>query len=202
MSKVAAILLAAGRSQRMGAFKPLLPFGETTIIRSCISNLAAGGVDQVVVVAGHRSEDLRAHLAGLELRFALNPDPESEMSNSIVYGLQEIGSSVGALLILPADHPAVGPAVIKSLIAQWERGARLIVPEHGGRGGHPVLIDWSYSNELENLDPEVGLRALFAAHRDQVIRLQVDSPYIARDLDTWDDYRALHQEIFGQPPAN
>ena len=59
MSEVAAILLAAGRSQRMGAFKPLLPFGETTVIRRCIQNLRQAGVEDIVVVLGHRAEELQ-----------------------------------------------------------------------------------------------------------------------------------------------
>ncbi|HKZ81418.1 MAG TPA: nucleotidyltransferase family protein [Pyrinomonadaceae bacterium] len=200
MTQVFAILLAAGRSRRMGALKPLLPFGENTVIRCCINNLYAGGVHQVVLVLGHRAEDVRAHVADLDLRFALNSNPESEMSDSIICGLTQIGPASGAVLIMPADYPAVGPEVINLLITEWERGSRLIIPEHCGQGGHPVLIDCSYRQELANLDPQGGLRAFFVAHKSDVQRLPIASPYIARDLDTWDDYCALHQEIFRRPP--
>lgn len=201
MSQVSAILLAAGRSRRMGAFKPLLPFGETTVIRSCIHNLYAGGVDRVVVVLGERAEELRDHLADLDLSFALNTNSESEMSDSIICGLRQIGPASGAVLIMLADQPAVGPEVINLLIEKWDGGSKLIIPEHSGQGGHPVLIDCSYRQELETLDPERSLRAFFVAHGSEVERLPVASPYIARDLDTWDDYCALHQEIFRRPPG-
>src|SRR6185295_5702673 len=79
---VAAIILAAGRSQRMGAFKPLLPFGPKTVIETCIENMRSGGVETVVVVVGQdpRAEKLKAHLEDSHATFAINPDPASEMS--------------------------------------------------------------------------------------------------------------------------
>jgi molybdenum cofactor cytidylyltransferase len=89
------------------------------------------------------------------------------------------------------------------LIEERERtGARLIVPEYRGRGGHPVLLDGGFREELLMLDQERGLRALFDAHRGEVLRVPVSSPFVARDMDTWDDYRALYLEVFGvQPPV-
>src|SRR5918997_407267 len=72
-----AILLAAGQSKRMGAFKPLLPFGNKTVIECCIDYLRDGGVETIVVVLGHRAEDIRRQVSGVT--FAVNPDPDSEM---------------------------------------------------------------------------------------------------------------------------
>jgi CTP:molybdopterin cytidylyltransferase MocA len=63
-----------------------------------------------------------------------------------------------------------------------------------------VLVDLGFREELLSLDPDGGLKAFFSAHHEQVRRIPVKSNYIARDLDTWDDYRALHQEVFGVPP--
>ena len=63
------------------------------------------------------------------------------------------------------------------------------------------MIDFSYHNELLHLDPHTGLRPFFDAHRNQVLRLPVESPYVARDMDTWEDYLALHAEVFGREPA-
>src|SRR6516162_640258 len=77
---VAAILLAAGRSRRMGAFKPLLPFGKQSVIEHCIQTLRRAGIDRIVVVLGHRAEDLRELLRNAPVCFALNPDPDTEMS--------------------------------------------------------------------------------------------------------------------------
>jgi molybdenum cofactor cytidylyltransferase len=202
VNEVAAILLAAGRSQRMGAFKPLLPFGETTVIRNCIQNLRRAGVEDIVVVLGHRAEDLKQALSDQRLEFAINPDPTSEMGASIACGLKKLLPETTAALIALTDQPAVPPDVIKTIVDQWTLGERLVVPEYKGRGGHPVLVDLCFREELLNLDSRGGLRSFLEAHQEQVRRLPVNSPFIARDMDTWDDYRALHQEVFGVPPAN
>jgi molybdenum cofactor cytidylyltransferase len=186
----------------MGAFKPLLPFGKQTVIESCIDYLRRGGVETVVIVVGHHAEELRDRLRNLPVAFALNPDPESEMNASISAGLREIPGTAKATLVALADHPAVPPAVVSTLIAEWQNGASLIVPTWQNRGGHPVLIDLRYRKELEHLDPNRGLRALFQAHPDEVKRIPVDSPFVARDMDTWDDYRALYKEVFGEPPPD
>lgn len=208
MNDVAAILLAAGQSQRMGAFKPLLPFGETTVIRSCILNLRAGGINDIVAVLGHRADEIKESLkdftafSNLHLRFALNPEPESEMSSSIACGVRELPSKAKAVLIALVDQPATPAAVVRGLLGQWHSGNRLVIPEFEGRKGHPVLIDLSFRDELMSLDPNLGLRAFFEAHRDEVRRFSTTSPHIAHDMDTWDDYRALHKEVFGVFPGD
>jgi CTP:molybdopterin cytidylyltransferase MocA len=201
-NELAAIILAAGRSERMGAFKPLLPFGSQTVIDSCIKLLRDGGVDTVVVVLGQdrRAEELKQHLRDSRISFAINPDPASEMSASIACGVREVPESAKAVVIIPADHPAVPAEVVGQLISEWRQGARLVMPIWKGRGGHPVLVDLSFRRELLSLDPNRGLKAFFDVHRDDVRRLNVNSNYIARDIDTWDDYTALHQEVCGVPP--
>jgi molybdenum cofactor cytidylyltransferase len=200
VEQVAAILLAAGRSRRMGAFKPLLPFGAGTVIRSCLNQLRDAGVKEIAVVVGHRANDMRAHLKDADVSVAVNPDPDSAMSVSIARGLAQIGSDAKALLIALVDHPAVDSATILAIADEWKRGSKLVQPEHDGRGGHPVLIDLSYRPELLNLDPEKGLRNFFETHRDEVRRLAVESPFVARDMDTWEDYVQLHQDVFGRAP--
>jgi molybdenum cofactor cytidylyltransferase len=202
LNDVSAILLAAGRSRRMGVFKPLLPFGNRTVIECCISNLQAGGVSDIVVVAGHRAEDLRAHLSAFDLTFAVNSDADSEMAVSIARGVEAVRTEARGLLIALVDHPGVPAEVITAVIDAWRKGARLVQPEYAGRGGHPVLIDLAYRNELLTLDPAGGLRSLFAAHREEVRRLPVESAYVARDMDTWEDYRRLHEDVLGFPPPN
>ena len=183
----------------MGAFKPLLPFGKQTVIESTIDYLLKGGVETIVVVMGHRGHELQEHLKRLPVRFVQNPDPDSEMTASIIAGIEEIRVSKAVLITL-ADHPAVPPSVVTTLISEWQKGSKLLIPTWQNRGGHPVLIDLRYRSELQNLDPNRGLKALFQAHPGDVKRIPVDSPFIARDMDTWDDYVTLHQEVFGEPP--
>jgi molybdenum cofactor cytidylyltransferase len=186
----------------MGAFKPLLPFGPKTVIEACIDNLRDGGIQNIVVVVsqGPRAEDLKEHLKHAGVSFALNPDPRSEMSDSIACGVRELSGETRAVIITPADYAAVPASVVETLVREWRAGAKLVKPTWKERGGHPVLVDLNFREKLLHLDPHGGLKTLFTAHEDQLTRLRVDSNYIARDMDTWDDYRALHQEVFGVPP--
>ena len=199
MSDVAAILLAAGQSKRMGAFKPLLPFGDKTVIECCLDYLRQGGIETIVVVVGHRADEVRGKLKDRKIIFAHNPDPSSEMGASIAAGIRVLSASSAATLVALVDNPAVPSIVVSTLIENWKRGARLIVPTYQGRGGHPVLIDLTFKRELLTLDATGGLRSLFDAHQNEVKRVPIDSPFIARDMDTWDDYLTLHQEVTGRP---
>lgn len=185
----------------MGAFKPLLPFGSGTVAEYCVRYLLDGGADRVLVVTGHRGEEVRRALSHLPISFAVNSKAESEMGESIGRGVEELPDETEAILIALVDQPAIPPNVPAALIQRWRQtGAGLLVPEHAGRGGHPVLVDGSLRAELLNLDPQRGLRALFDRHRRAVSRVRVDSSYIARDMDTWDDYRALYREVFKTEP--
>ena len=195
-SSVSAILLAAGQSRRMGAFKPLLPFGNTTVIESCLSYLTEAGIDSIVVVVGHRADDIRQQLSRHPVKFAVNSDPASEMAASIAAGVRKTPDTARAVLITLADYPAVPPYVVASLLNEWSKGHRLVKPTWQSRGGHPVLVDLSFRAELLALESSSGLKGLFDQHKDEVRRIEVDTPFVARDLDTWDDYQRLHSEIF------
>lgn len=181
----------------MGAFKPLLPFGNKTVIECCIDYLREGSVDEIVVVVGHGADEIRRKISGVT--FAVNPDPDSAMGASIAVGVNALPETTQATLIALVDHPAIPATVVSTLLDSWEDGARLIIPTWNGRGGHPVLVDLSLRAELTSLSESGGLRSLFEAHANEVKRVPVNSPFIARDMDTWDDYRALHLEATGRP---
>ena len=181
----------------MGAFKPLLPFGNKTVIECCIDYLREGGVEDIVVVLGHRGDEIRRKVSGV--RFAVNPNPDSPMGASIAAGVSALPETAEATLIALVDHPAVPAKVVSTLLETWKSGARLVIPTWRRRGGHPVLVDLDFKSELANLTANGGLRALFEAHSNEVKRVEVDSPFIARDMDTWDDYATLHLEVTGRP---
>jgi len=199
MKGIAAILLAAGQSRRMGGpFKPLLPFGQQTVIQSCINYLTQGGAESLIVVLGHRADEIRKSLIDESVGFAVNPDPGSEMTASIAAAVRQLPETTRAILIAPVDYPAVPADVVSSLVDEWIKGFRLVKPTHHGRGGHPVLVDFALRDELLNLDPGIGLKCLFAKYETETKRLEVGSPFVARDIDTWDDYLHLYREIFGE----
>lgn len=200
---IAAVVLAAGRSRRMGAFKPLLPFGAGTVAGACVESLRGAGVGEIVVVVGHRAGEVRAALADVAgVRFALNREAESGMGVSVARGVEALRLKTGAVLVALVDHPAVPASEVARLVeARRRTGARLIVPTWEGRGGHPVLVDLAFREELLGLVPRAGLRALFDAHPAEVLRPPAASPFVARDMDKWEDYLALHKEVFGEEPT-
>ena len=185
----------------MGACKPLLPFGNSTVIEICLDQLTNAGTEEIVVVLGHRGDEIREHLKERGLTFAFNAHPDAPMSTSIARGIERLDHDTGCILITPVDHPAVSSDTITQIIREWKAGYALVQPEHQGRGGHPVLIDLHYRADLQNLDPDNGLRGFFDSHRTAVRRLPVDSPFVARDMDTWDDYVRLHEAVFGHKPT-
>ena len=200
MNQVAAVLLAAGQSRRMGAFKPLLPFGNKTVIESCINYLRLGGAETIVAVLGHRANEIRDVIKNVTI--AINPDPNSEMGASIAIGVREVNDAAKCVLIALVDHPAVPANVVMDLIAEWQNGAKIVIPIWQDRGGHPILVDLSFRAALLDLDQTGGLRELIKTHQSAVKRLPVESAFVARDMDTWDDYLALYEEAFGHPPPN
>ncbi len=185
----------------MGAFKPLLPFGNKTVVESCIEYLQQGGAETIVAVLGHRADEIRERLQNVSI--AINPYPESEMGASIVVGVRALSETTKAVLVALVDHPAVPASIVSTLIDEWQNGARIVIPTWQERGGHPILVDFSLKHELSDLDRTGGgLRTLLKKHQSEVKRLPVDSPFVARDMDTWDDYVALYEEAFGYPPPN
>ncbi len=186
----------------MGTYKPLLPFGARTVIETCINNFERAGITNILIVVSARKEKaMRAHLSHLKVRFAVNADEASEMSDSIARGVEHLSDETNALFIALADQPTIAPAVIVKLQDERLRtGAHIIAPEYQGRGGHPVLIDFALHDELLHLDAGRGLRALLEVRKDEVRRVAFDTEYVVRDMDTWDDYSALHTETFGTAP--
>jgi molybdenum cofactor cytidylyltransferase len=184
----------------MGNFKPLLSFGSKTVIETCVEHLHEAGAEKIIVVVGHRADEIKTRLHDADVSFVPNPDPQSEMAVSIACGVAQLPQEARAVVIALTDYPAVSSEVTSTLIDHWKAGAKLIIPEFRGHGGHPVIVDLSYREELMKLDPQGGLRSLFDTHKTEVLRVPVSSPYVARDMDTWDDYRALHLELFGVPP--
>ncbi len=192
--------MAAGQSRRMGDFKPLLPFGNKTVIESCIDYLREGGAEPIVAVLGHREHEIRDVIENVTV--AINPDPNSEMGASIAAGIRAVNDDAKCVLIALVDHPAVPARVVTNLVAEWQLGAKIVMPTWHDRGGHPVLVDLSLRSQLLTLDQTGGLRELLKTHQSEVKRLPVHSPFVARDMDTWDDYVALYEEAFGHPPPN
>jgi molybdenum cofactor cytidylyltransferase len=193
-----AVVPAAGRSERMGQPKLLLPWRGRTVIEHVLVAWQAGGVERTVVVL-HRDDEELAGIAqrmGAEVVAPAVPPPE--MKASVRAALAHLESHFGpapedAWLLAPADMPTLNHEVIRQLIASANNhpGA-ILVPTFNGRRGHPVLFRWPMAAEVHCLNDSEGVNALLARH--PVAEIPVAEPAVLRDLDTPEDYARLQRD--------
>jgi CTP:molybdopterin cytidylyltransferase MocA len=186
---IAAVVLAAGGSTRMGEPKALLTTPEGRGYAEAIADRArAGGCGEVVLVLGPPHGDaVREAIAAVRPppTTAWNALPERGMLSSVQAGLAKLSPAVEAALIWPVDIPFVAVETVRALVAH---DGTIVVPVHNDRGGHPLRLGRVHFAEVMGLDPARGLKALFEAHTAAVTRLPVDDRAVLVDVDTPDDY--------------
>lgn len=184
-----AVVLAAGRSRRMGTQKLLLPYGGSTVVESVAGAALEASLQGVVVVLGADEERVREKLAAPAVTFAVNEDWEHGMFSSVKTGFEALPEKATAAVVMLGDQPFVKAETIDELVARYRETRRgIVLPVHGGRRGHPVLIDMKYKGEILARGPEGTLRDIVRAHPDEVLEVEIDDPDILRDIDTPEDY--------------
>ena len=186
---ITGLVLAAGRSERMGTPKQLLQFGSLTLIEQVIRTLTRSRLGKdVVVVLGHRAEEIVARVSGLSVRLAYNPDPEGDMISSIRCGLAYIPPDQ-AFLIALGDQPLVTTGIVDRLIDEYERRPEgMVLPVHEGKRGHPMILSPAYREEILFESMPGGLKAMRDRHADSVRPVPVDTDAVLIDLDYRSDY--------------
>ena len=197
---IVGIVLAAGRSLRMGRPKPFLEIGGETFLDRAISSLASGGCATVTVVVGPEDDPAAERIAraarSTGARVCVNPDPDSEQLDSLRAALQERPAGTSAAVVAPVDVPISGPGAVSSITRRFlESGAPLVVPTFRGRRGHPVLIGAELFQELLSEDLPEGVRSLIRSHEADLAEVPVDDPAVLLDVDTpWDYDQLLERE--------
>ncbi len=192
VASIAALIPAAGRSERMGLHKPLLPLGKTTILGEAIQGLREAEIDEVLVVLGPSPEAFLPVLDTHRVRHVVNPHPERGMLSSILTGIGNLPGTMEAFFLLPADIPLVGSATIRLLRKAYITSRRGVVyPVYGGRRGHPPLIPLRYFDEAMPPDTPGGLRTILKRYDREAVHVVVDDPAVRMDCDTPEDYRRL-----------
>ena len=192
-ARIAGLLLAAGSSRRMGArHKLLVPIEGEAMVARAARMLCGAGLAEVVVVTGHRAEDVRAALTGLDVRFVHNPDHELGLASSLATGVRALGPEVDGVVVALGDMPWVRSESIAALVAAFEpeSGAAICTPMFEGKRGNPVLWARRFFPEMTSLSGDAGARELIAHHDELVVRVGVDDPGILWDVDTEEALRA------------
>lgn len=196
MGNIAAIILAAGYSSRMGAFKPLLPFGETTVLERSIALFRAAGIADIRVVTGHRADDLLPLLARLQVRPLFNVHYAQGMFSSVLAAAASLEAENEAFFLLPVDFPLLRPESVDSLLRAWRRGeGRILYPTCHGRRGHPPLLAASYREAILAWPGHGGLRGLLQQYQEDAMNIETGDEGILLDMDTPEDYARLRAAL-------
>ncbi len=187
------LILAAGESRRMGQAKMLLPFlGGYSVLESVARTALASSADNVTVVLGAMAEKIREAIAHLPVEVAHNQEYPLGMLSSIQCGIRELPRDTSATVIMLGDQPTIPTEVIDRVIEAWRSsGKGIVLPTHGGRRGHPLLLDMRYREEVLLLEPSAGMRSMLAAHGEDILEIPVETSAVLKDIDTPEDYAEL-----------
>jgi molybdenum cofactor cytidylyltransferase len=190
---IAAIVLAAGKSTRMGQNKMLADFRGKPLIRVTVETILKSAASPVLIVTGNQAEEVRAALDGLDVAVTDNPDYAQGLSTSLRAGLAALPADVAGAVVCLGDMPLVEPGVIDRLIAAFNpiEGRVICAPTHDGKIGNPVLWGREFFAEMSTLSGDRGARTLLDAHGDQVIEIAVSNDSVLTDIDTPDALERL-----------
>jgi molybdenum cofactor cytidylyltransferase len=193
-AKIAAVVLAAGQSRRMGGRnKLLMNVGGVPLVRRTVDAILAAPVSELVVVTGHEPEKVAAALHSLKVRIVHNPRYTEGLSTSLKAGLDAIDADAAGAIICLGDMPDIAAKHIGLLIAAFEpeEGREIGVPTHNGKRGNPVLWGRRFFQEMHEISGDVGARHLIGANESLVYEVEFEDTGVLMDLDTpgqWDDY--------------
>ena len=183
--RVVAIVLAAGKSTRMGSHKMMAEVDGQPMLRVVVQNVLESGVDEVIVVTGHGAADCETVLSGLKVRLVHNPDYATGLSGSLRNGVEAAGKA-DAIVVCLGDMPRVGGTVIDRLIAAFNptEHRSIVMPSFQGEIGNPVLWGAEHFPRLSNLSGDKGARHLIAEIKSEATEVEVDDAGVLRDIDT------------------
>ena len=183
---IAAIVLAAGKSTRMGQNKMLADFRGKPLVRVTVEAILKSAARTVLVVTGNEGEKVRAALNGLDVAVVDNPDYAQGLSTSLRAGLAALPADVAGAVVCLGDMPLVEPGVIDRLIAAFNptEGRLICVPTYDGKLGNPVLWGREFFAAMSQLSGDRGARSLLDAQRDQLVEIPVPDDAILTDIDT------------------
>jgi len=193
MKGIVAIVLAAGESKRMGSPKMLLDFGGKTMIERVIDNVICPEIENVLVVLGAYSDEIKKRLEKQPVMFCYNDNYKEGMLTSVQCGIRSLPPYTEAVLVFQGDQPFIKNEIIVELVKAYRfSGKGIIMPVHDGKRGHPLLIDKKYFGIVDTLNSSDGLRSLSGLYPEDVLTVATEEPGILRDFDTIEEYNMLN----------
>lgn len=189
---VSGIVLAAGSSSRLGQPKQLLELQGRPLLQHAVDAVEGAGLADVVVVLGHRAEEVGAAITtASSTRISVNPSFLEGQATSLRVGLGAmIGESQAAVVIL-GDQPAVTQFCVKAVVEAYQAsGSPVVQATYSGKPGHPVLFDRALWADLQAIEGDRGAREVLKQHPDWIQRVELGGE-VPADVDTWEDYERL-----------
>ena len=196
--KIAAVILAAGRSTRMGGPNKLLAeIGGRPLVRIAAEEALASRAKPVIVVTGHQREQVEAAVAGLDVKLVHNPDFANGLSTSVKAGLSAVPQDVDGAIVCLGDMPQVRAPLIDQLASAFdpEKGALIVVPSVDGKRGNPVVWSRRFFHELMGLEGDVGARHVIGRYPEAVAEVPVADKAVFVDVDTPELLQKVKAEI-------
>ena len=189
---IAAVVLSAGESSRMGRPKALLPIEGETFIGRIVASLKHTQVGKIIVVLGHTAEQLAAAIGPLPVEILINPNYQLGQLSSLQVAVRTLLSDpdCDAMLVHLVDHPYIDASLVDRMIRQfYESKKDIVVPRCRGKRGHPVLFSRRLFGELLDAPMDQGAKAVVNAHGDATLEMETDEEGITVDIDTPELYR-------------
>jgi len=196
MGKIAALILAAGESERMNTPKMILPFDGKTIVEKVIENVISSVVDKTFVVLGADNDKIVEIIKKYPVTYCYNDDYKNGMLSSVQCGFRSIPPGYEAVLVFLGDQPMISPDVTDAIIGAFRQTNKgIVVPVCNKKRGHPILVSFEYYMEIENLETDKGLRFLAQKFPEAVHEVETSSVAILKDIDTPEDYQIQKNQI-------
>ncbi|WHH58654.1 DVU_1551 family NTP transferase [Petroclostridium sp. X23] len=200
--RIASIIVSAGYSSRMGSFKPLLKFGETTAVEMVVNAHKSAGIDEIIVVTGHKGCEVAEKLNHLDVRCVPNESYRQGMFSSVWKGVETLDTDIAAFFLHPVDIPLVKRETVEMLKSKYiEHGKGILYPEFCGDKGHPPLIDCKYKKAILDDDGYGGLKKILENFADDALCVPVFDESVLMDMDTPEDYERLLEYFYSGAPS-
>lgn len=195
---ISAIVLAAGKSERMDRCKQLVNFGDKYMVDQVISSVEKSKVGEIIVVLGHRAEDIRRKISRRDVKMVINEEYEGGMSTSLKAGLLEVSDRTDAVLVVLADQPLIEPETIDRLIDEYRKSeSSIVAPIYKGVRGNPVILDISLRDEIMSIRGDIGARNILNDRRDEIRKVEVDTLSVVFDVNTKEDLEKVRKNFGG-----
>lgn len=199
MCGVAGVILAAGKSSRMGTMKLLLEFHGKPILQHVLENAMESSLSRIIVVLGNSHERIMETIDFTGARVVVNPDFSKGQSTSLKTGIAALDKCCEGALFMLGDQPLIDSGTIDAILEKYRQiKAPIVVPVFARRPGNPVFFHRRFFDEILELEGDVGARTLLKLHRESIVTVEVAHEGIHLDVDTWGDYQVLQKMDLGR----